>query len=202
MVTLETLLAMDIQHLSAYCLSVEPHTPLAQNLPADLPSDDDQAELYEKTAALLARRGLSHYEISNYARPGCECQHNLNYWRGGEYTGLGPAAASHMAGKRYKNRAALDAYLHKPEGQSEEMEELLAKEKASEEAMLRLRLIEEGLDTSELAEKYGDEKVTGLVSRLNKLVREGKIKRNGAVYRLEPSCALVSNSILAKVLGD
>jgi coproporphyrinogen III oxidase-like Fe-S oxidoreductase len=96
----------------------------------------------------------------------------------------------------------LDAYLHKPDSQSEEIEELPAEEKASEEAMLRLRLIEEGLDISELAEKYGDDKVTGVVSRLNKLVREGKIKRNGAVYRLEPSCALVSNSILAKVLGD
>ncbi len=202
MVTLETLIGMDIRHLSLYCLSIEPQTPLALNLPPDLPSDDEQAELFDKASLLLECRGLDHYEISNFAIPGYECRHNLNYWQGGEYAGLGPAAASHLAGKRWKNRADLDAYLKNPTGQIDEIEELNAEEKAAEEAILRLRLLKAGLDTDEMALKYGDENVIGLVSRLNKLVKEGSLLRNGAIYRLSSACALVSNPILARVLGD
>jgi putative oxygen-independent coproporphyrinogen III oxidase len=202
MVTLETLIGLGITHLSAYCLSIEPHTPLAANLPSNLPSEDQQAELYECACSLLQSRGFLHYEISNFSLPGYECLHNLNYWRGGEYLGLGPAAASHMDGKRFKNKADLDAYLRNPTGQLEEIEELEAEEKASEEAMLRLRLLHEGLDLDEMAAKYGDENILGLASRLNKLAKNGKLLRNGPVYRIPPSCALVSNPILTEVLGD
>jgi oxygen-independent coproporphyrinogen-3 oxidase len=202
MITLETLIAQNIQHLSLYCLSLEPHTPLAARPPPDLPSDDNQAELYENACTLLDQRGFSHYEISNFCLPGFECQHNLNYWRGGEYLGLGPAAASHLSGKRFKNCADLDAYLQNPTGQIEEIEELHAREKAGEEAMLRLRLLQEGLDTDELVQRFEDENILGLISRLNQLVKERKLVRNGSNYRLTPSCALVSNSILAEVLED
>ncbi|MDD5701680.1 MAG: radical SAM family heme chaperone HemW [Dehalococcoidales bacterium] len=201
MITLETLVGLGVQHLSMYCLSIEPHTPLADNIPPGLPSEDDQAELYEGAAALLARRGFIHYEISNFALPGYECRHNLNYWRGGEYLGLGPAAASHLGGQRFKNRADLESYLQNP-GQVEEVEKLPAREKAAEEAVLRLRLLHEGLDTDRLALKYGDENVIGLVSRLNRLVREGSLLRNGPLYYLPAGKALVSNPILAEVLED
>jgi coproporphyrinogen III oxidase-like Fe-S oxidoreductase len=115
---------------------------------------------------------------------------------------LGPAAASHLKSKRFKNKADLDAYLRNPAGQIEEVEELSPAEKAGEEAILRLRLLQEGLDINEMADKFGDENVIGLASRLNKLVNEGTVLRNGPNYRLEPSCALVSNQILEKVLGD
>jgi putative oxygen-independent coproporphyrinogen III oxidase len=202
MVTLETLIGLDIQHISAYCLAVEPHTPLAANPPADLPSDDEQAELYESACSLLQSRGFVHYEISNFALPGYECVHNLNYWRGGEYLGLGPAAASHLNGKRFKNKADLDAYLGNPTGQIEEVEELKGEEKAAEEAILRLRLLQEGLDMDEMAQKYGDENILGLAGRLNNLIKKGTLLRNGPVYRIAESCALVSNPILADVLGE
>ncbi len=202
MVNLETLIGMDIQHLSVYCLSIEPDTPLALYLPPNLPSDDEQADLYASACALFTNRGFIHYEISNFTLPGYECIHNLNYWRGGEYLGLGPAAASHLDGKRFKNKADLDAYIQNPAGQIEEIEELDASRKAAEEAILRLRLLEEGLDTDELALKFGDENIIGLVSRLNNLVKEGALLRNGAEYHLLPSCALVSNPVLARVLED
>jgi oxygen-independent coproporphyrinogen III oxidase len=202
MINLETLIGLEIQHLSVYCLSIEPETPLGLNMPPNLPSDDEQADLYASTCALFTDRGFIHYEISNFALPGYECLHNLNYWRGGEYLGLGPAAASHLEGKRFKNKPDLDAYIQNPAGQIEEIEELEASRKAGEEAILRLRLLEEGLDTNELALKFGDENVIGLVSRLNKLVTEGTLLRNGANYRLSPSCVLVSNPVLARVLED
>jgi oxygen-independent coproporphyrinogen-3 oxidase len=200
MITLETLIGLDIPHLSVYCLSVDPHTPLGENLPPDLPSDDAQAKLYAGVCSLLGERGFVQYEISNFALPGYECRHNLNYWQGGEYLGLGPAAASHLNNKRFKNKADLDAYLQNPAGQVEEVEELSAEDKASEEAVTRLRLLQEGLDINSLAHKFGDEHILGLVSRLNKLVIDGGLLRSGAVYRLVPSLALVSNSILVKVL--
>jgi oxygen-independent coproporphyrinogen III oxidase len=202
MVNLETLIGLDIQHLSVYCLSIEPETPLSLCLPPNLPSDDEQADLYASACALFTNRGFIHYEISNFALPEYKCLHNLNYWRGGEYLGLGPAAASHLEGKRFKNKADLDVYIQNPTGQIEEIEELIASRKAGEEAILRLRLIEEGLDTDEMALKFGDENIIGLVSRLNKLVKEGMLLRNGANYRLPASCALVSNPVLARVLED
>ena len=201
-VNLETLTGKGLPHLSVYCLSVEPGTPLATYLPMELASDDEQADLYQGTVELLNRRGLEHYEISNFAVPGKECQHNLNYWRGGEYIGLGPAGASHIEGRRFSNKADLDAYIQNPTGQIEEVEVLSQPNKAAEEAILRLRLLKEGLDTSELADRYGDENVIGLVSRLNALVREGSLLRNGAVYRLRPERVLTSNAVLARVLGD
>ena len=201
-VTLETLIGLDIQHISLYCLSIEPCTPLAVNLPVDLPSDDEQAELYADACSLLAQRGFIHYEISNFAVPGYECQHNLIYWRGGEYVGLGPSAASHAKGKRFKNKAELDTYLQNPTAQIDKVEELSPAEKAPEEAILRLRLLCEGIDVNDMAGKYGEENVVGLVSRLNRLVKEKLLLRNGANYRLPESFALVSNPILAKVLGD
>ena len=146
--SLESLVVMGIQHLSVYCLSLESGTPLGNNPPPDLPSDDMQAQLFEETRSFLQSRGFAHYEISNFALPGYECPHNLNYWRGGEYLGLGPAAASHLNGKRFKNRSNLDAYIENPTGQIEDIEELSPQDKASEEAMLRLRLLEEGLNTN------------------------------------------------------
>jgi oxygen-independent coproporphyrinogen-3 oxidase len=199
--SLQTLVKLGIQHLSIYCLSLEAGTPLANNPPPDLPSDDIQAQLFEETRTFLRSRGFTHYEISNFALPGYECLHNLNYWRGGEYLGLGPAAASHLNGKRFKNRANLDAYLQNPTGQIEDIEELSAKDKAAEEAMLRLRLLEEGLAAQVLTDRFGQENAHDIFTRLDKMVQEGLLIREGSRYRLEPSRIMTSNPIFARVLN-
>ena len=199
--SLATLTGLGLPHLSVYCLSLENGTPLALNPPNDLPSDDFQAELYEKTRAFLINAGFVHYEISNYARPGCECLHNLNYWRGGEYLGLGPAAASHLDGKRFKNNNDLDAYLQNPTGQVEYVETLNPKEKAAEEAMLRLRLLEEGLNTDELTAKFGPANTSDIILRLDKMTQDGLLLKTGVTYRLEPTHILTSNSIFSRVIS-
>jgi oxygen-independent coproporphyrinogen-3 oxidase len=202
MVTLETLIALNIQHISLYCLSIEPHTPLGIRMPADLPSDDEQAELYSCACDLLQKRGFTHYEISNFALPGYECRHNLNYWRGGEYLGLGPAAASHLERKRFRNKPDLDAYLLNPLDLIEEEECLDSPAKAAEEAILRLRLLREGLDLDRLSERFGSADIKKLQERLDRLVEKDLLIKAGFNYRLPPNCALVSNPILCKILGD
>lgn len=198
--TLKTLLGFEIQHLSLYCLSIEPDTPFGLRPPFDLPSDDEQAELYLGACELLQQEGFVHYEISNFAIPGYECLHNLNYWRGGEYLGLGPAAASHLGGKRFKNQADLESYLTNPGGFIEDEEILGNEQKAGEEAILRLRLLREGLDIREFAGRFGDDVIHQLRLRLDDLVEKELLIRTGSVYRLPDQCALVSNPILAKVL--
>ena len=200
--SLQTLVELGIQHLSVYCLSLEAGTPLANNPPLDLPTDDLQADLFEKTRNYLITCGFAHYEISNFALPGYECLHNLNYWRGGEYLGLGPAAASHLNGKRFKNRADLDAYVENPTAQIEDIEELSPKNKAAEEAMLRLRLLEEGLNTDELTAKFEPANTADIIRRLDKMVQEGLLLKTGSACRLEPSRILTSNPIFSRVLTN
>ncbi len=199
--SLSSLINLHVDHISAYCLSLEAGTPLAGDPPSDLPSDDDQAGLFENTRTLLTNRGFSHYEISNFARPGFECQHNLNYWRGGEYVGLGPAAASHLGGKRFRNRPDLDAYLRDPAGQVTDVERLNPAGKTAEEAMLRLRLLQEGLDIEELAARYGEENVRQLCARLDSLAREGSLVRDGTRYILPAARVLTANRVLAEVVA-
>ncbi|MCR4392732.1 MAG: radical SAM family heme chaperone HemW [Dehalococcoidales bacterium] len=200
--TLKKLLDFEIQHLSLYCLSLEPGTPFGIKPPADLPTEDEQADLYLGACTLLQQKGFLHYEISNFALPGYECQHNLNYWRGGEYLGLGPAAATHLEGKRFKNRADLESYLTNPGGFIEDEEILETRQKAAEEAILRLRLLREGLDIGELARRFGDDIIHLLRLRLDDLAEKELLIRTGSTYRLPDQCVLVSNPILARVLEN
>src|SRR5262249_48962155 len=93
---------LEPEHISAYALTVEPGTPLGRNIAAGAaaPDDDDQAEKYELADRRLEAAGYAWYEISNWARPDEECRHNLLYWTGGEYLGIGCAAHGHRDGRR------------------------------------------------------------------------------------------------------
>jgi oxygen-independent coproporphyrinogen-3 oxidase len=105
----------------------------------------------------LNAAGLPPYEISNYARPGCECQHNLLYWNGGNYAGLGPSAASHVDGRRWKNRPDLVAWESAIEDGRlpvVDFEHLSPERRAAELAMLQLRLTR-GIDFADFAARTG-----------------------------------------------
>lgn len=108
--TLAAAVALDPPHVSAYALTVEAGTPLADD-PARHPDDDDQADKYLAADEALGSQGLASYEISNWARPGHECRHNLLYWRQGDYLGVGCAAHSHRAGRRWWNVRTPDRYV-------------------------------------------------------------------------------------------
>jgi oxygen-independent coproporphyrinogen-3 oxidase len=199
--TLRGLVHSELTHISAYCLSVEPGCEFARHPPPDLPDDDVQAGLFEFAARYLKDNGFMHYEISNFALPGRECRHNLNYWRGGYYLGLGPAAASHLNGRRSKDTADLDKYIEGPLASQCEAEELDGEAKSAEEAMLRLRLLEEGLDFSSLAARYGIANTYNLQKRLNKLADDGMLDRMGTRYRLPPDRVMTSNRVFIDIIN-
>ena len=199
--TLRRLVHSAVTHISAYCLSVEPGTEFARHPPPDLPDDDAQAGLFEFAACYLEERGFAHYEISNFSLPGRECRHNLNYWRGGEYLGLGPGAASHLDGRRFKNTANLDKYIEGPLASQCEAEELDAEAKSAEEAMLRLRLLQEGLDITDLAARYGIASTYNLHRRLDKLADDKMLDRAGTRYRLPPERVMTSNRVFIEIIN-
>jgi len=109
-VTVERVVALQPDHVSAYGLTVEPGTPLA-DAPDRYPDDDLQADMYEVADISLSAAGLDNYEISNWARPGYECRHNLLYWNQGDYRGFGSAAHSHEQGRRWWNVRTPDRYI-------------------------------------------------------------------------------------------
>ena len=108
--TLAAALELQPPHVSAYGLTVEAGTPLAAD-PARHPDDDDEADKYLLADAALGGAGLAAYEVSNWARPGHECRHNLLYWGQGDYRGFGCAAHSHEAGRRWWNVRTPERYL-------------------------------------------------------------------------------------------
>jgi putative oxygen-independent coproporphyrinogen III oxidase len=108
--TLEEVLALDPPHVSAYALTVEPGTALADD-PSRHPVDDDQADKYLVAAEMLEAAGRRWYEISNWSRPGHECRHNRLYWSMGEYQGVGCAAHSHRGGRRFWNVRTPERYI-------------------------------------------------------------------------------------------
>ncbi len=112
--TLDAALALEPGHVSAYALTVEPGTPLGKAVAAGqraAPDDDDQATKYETADDRLTAAGLSWYEVSNWARPGDECRHNLLYWQGGDYAAIGCAAHGHRSGRRWWNVRTPERYV-------------------------------------------------------------------------------------------
>ncbi len=108
--TLEAVVDLAPDHVSAYALTVEAGTPLAED-PARHPDDDDQADKYLLADDILSAAGLHNYEISNWAADGQQCAHNLLYWSQGDYLGFGCAAHSHVAGRRWWNVRTPERYI-------------------------------------------------------------------------------------------
>ncbi|MBO4498229.1 MAG: radical SAM family heme chaperone HemW [Lachnospiraceae bacterium] len=162
--TLRTVAGLGPEHISVYSLILEEGTPLYSDVESGrilLPGEDADRQMYELTGKVLAEYGYERYEISNYARPGYRCRHNMGYWTGEEYLGLGPAAASYLRARpnngvmyRYKNPADITAYMADPAGVRTVEERLDKKDLMSEYMILRLRLTD-GASISEFAKRFG-----------------------------------------------
>jgi oxygen-independent coproporphyrinogen-3 oxidase len=130
----------DISHLSCYCLTIEEGTALATAFKDEnLVDDEVTAEMWTLTGAFLESRKMSRYEISNYARPGAECAHNLNVWYGQPYLGLGPAATSFDGKDRWTQPSSLEKWLH---GQAPEWDIIDPEYRMAEIFIIGLRTVE------------------------------------------------------------
>lgn len=155
--TLEAALATEVDHVSAYSLIVEPGTAMARKVrrgELPMPDDDDFADRYERIDAALSQVGFSWYEVSNWAKPGGQCRHNMLYWRDGNWWGAGPGAHSHLDGTRFynvKHPARYAATISGGELPIKDSEGLTVEDRHTEKIMLGLRLAE-GIDANLLGE--------------------------------------------------
>ncbi len=110
--TIELAAGSGAKHISMYALQAEDGTPIYTDyLNGELPDEDEVAELYDYGRALLAEKGYARYEVSNFCKKGRESRHNLNYWKRGEYVGMGVSASSFFSGRRLINTTDLDEYM-------------------------------------------------------------------------------------------
>ncbi|MGO0122672.1 radical SAM family heme chaperone HemW [Desulfothermobacter acidiphilus] len=188
-------------HISTYALELEEHTPLGRQVAAgkiSLAEEEAVRAMYLEAIDVLESRGYRHYELSNFARPGRECRHNLGYWRLLPYLGLGPAAHSFWAGKRWANAPALPTYLDLlSRGLSPVVEEtVLSSEDARSEAMILGLRLRRGVHRSWFAARFGVvlEEVYGPV--LQRLQQQGLLEWEGGWLRLSREALPVANQAL------
>lgn len=214
--TLRQLLSLDRppSHISAYSLIIEEGTPFYENTPV-LPDEEMDRLFYKITNDILKAAGYHRYEISNYAREGCECRHNRVYWERGEYLGFGIGAASLMQETRFSNIRDLQTYLKLLSGEAadgpstgqltehlrQEVSHLTEREQMEEFMFLGLRLTE-GVSKKRFFKTFG-KKFTDVYPCISeKLIREGLLVQEGDRLKLTELGLDVSNRVMAEFLFD
>lgn len=184
----------DVPHISAYMLKLEEGTYYYNNAhKLNLPSDDSVVDMYLLLSKMLEQKGYSHYEISNFAKPGYESRHNLKYWNCDEYLGIGPSAHSFLGGKRFFYPRDLASF--------ESGAEPIADGDGgdySEYVMLRLRL-KDGLNYSEYEKKYSKCLPTEFTEKARQFEKLGLMKIDGEKISLTENGFLVSNSVICEL---
>jgi oxygen-independent coproporphyrinogen III oxidase len=217
--TLERALALAPDHLSLYNLIVEEGTPLygwvARGKVREV-DEDTAADMYEHAQRRLGEADYEHYEISNWARPGHACQHNLTYWRNLTWLGLGAGGASFYAGHRFTNArpirdyiARIDAALAQPDAQPDgtilpagaivENEQISRELEMAETAMLALRLAE-GLSLAAFRERYVQEFWPTFEQRLSDIRTLDLLEETAGRVRLTARGRMVGNEVFARLL--
>lgn len=198
-------LAWSPEHISCYALSVEPGTPFAEQLKqgefAEVP-DEEQAEQYLAIRREVLEADFQQYEISNFALPGRECLHNLNYWRGGEYAGCGPAAHGHGAGRRHSNVEDLEAYCRRIErgGTARDFEEQLEPEAKARETLIVWLRLTEGVDLAAFQRQTGFDALALGGAAVEKFIAEDLLALGDGRLRLTERALFVSNRIFAELV--
>ncbi|HWQ57455.1 MAG TPA: radical SAM family heme chaperone HemW [Clostridia bacterium] len=208
--TIEKLAALDIEHVSAYSLILEENTPLYTDVTGgaeSLPGEDAAYEMHRSGIRLLSERGYRRYEISNYAKPGYESRHNLNYWNNGEYLGLGLNAHSAMrvTGKwlRWANTAKLSDYIQacaRGERPLEAKEqEIPMAEEMFETVMLGLRKIE-GVSDAAFQARFGRRMGKVFQEAIARLEKRGWLVAEDGFYRLTDEGLDFQNQALLEMM--
>ena len=212
--SLQAALALQPQHLSLYALELESGTAMTRDVERGrlpLPDDELAAEMYEAADELLAQHGLLQYEISNWARPGWECRHNLQYWHNLPYLGVGAGAHGYADGVRYAIvrpipryialASAQDAPLPFPFTASVEWHERIDAQTAMLEHLFTgLRLVRQGVRDSEFKARFGVALSEVFGEPFAKLRAQGLLQHEGDAWRLSRSARLISNRVFAALL--
>ncbi len=188
---IDFMLSLDPQHISAYILKIEQNTVFAKRQDAlNLPDDDAAAEQYLFLCDTLQKNGYNHYEISNFAKNSAVSRHNMKYWCGDDYLGIGPSAHSFVDGKRFYYPRDLKAFIKEPktvyDGTGGDR---------SEKLMLGLRL-SSGVDLTKI---YGSIP-QGIIDKVLLFEKAGYIKADLPNISLTDSGMLISNSIITELL--
>ena len=194
------------EHISAYSLIIEEGTPFyecyGEGNTQDLPDEEAEREMYRVTVDILASYGYHRYEISNYARPGKECRHNLTYWTMGDYLGLGLGAAGKIGNSRLQNTDDLDKYMK--DFETVETEHLTRNNQMEEMMFLGLRLTEGvSLDRFEETFGYSAESIYGHV--IDHWTKAGCLETAGTdhkIIRLTSRGLDLANQVMADFLLD
>lgn len=202
--TLNKAIDLGPEHISAYNLLIEEGTPFYDkygiypnnsvraycNTP--LPDNDLEYEMYKGTIDILKSCGYDHYEISNFAKPGFECRHNINYWKSGDYIGIGLSAASHINGQRYENTKDLDGYLKDPLKSQKTAN--TRKEEISETIFMGLRLLE-GIDLNDFKKRFGNNLEEIFKKEISVLMKNGLVLIDNGKMRLTEKGLFLGNSV-------
>ncbi len=208
--TLHKVVALNPEHISAYSLIIEEGTAFDQwygengTKLEELPSIELDRLMYERTKEILQKNGFERYEISNYAKKGFECRHNIGYWTRVDYLGFGLGASSLYQGQRFHNEEDMTSYLTCiQQGKSVQRElEILSKRDAMEEFMfLGLRMCE-GVQLSKFEQCFGVSMLKIYDASIRKLLDEKVIELEGDFLRLTEYGLDVSNSVFTEFILD
>ncbi len=196
-------ISLSPEHLSCYGLTVEEGTPLAQRVARgeQLPDEDQQAALYLWTVERLAQAGYQQYEISNFSKQGYMSRHNLKYWMGRPYMGLGAAAHSDFGGRRFSFVSDLETYIQGMLSGDEvvdESEQITRRERGSEYLMLRLRTVH-GIDEWEYRREYMMN-FDPIEAKMCEFEQKGWTRRRGRRWQFTPEGFLLSNQLIGQLL--
>lgn len=208
--TLTTIIELEPEHISAYSLIVEEGTPFAELYGEDgkweemLPDEEEERNMYRKTEEMLRRAGYHRYEISNYAKRGYECRHNLGYWDRTEYLGLGLGASSFLNQTRFHNTEDMERYLKNAkehENIHEEIEHLKVQEQMEEFIFLGLRKMK-GIAETEFAEAFGTDIWECYGKNIRRVIQNGLLEQENGYLRLTKKGIDVSNYVFAEILSE
>ena len=199
--TLDKALDLGPEHISLYSLTIEEGTPywdMRQSGSLELPGNDIEADMYELAIEKLTKAEYKHYEISNFARPGFECRHNITYWENRPYFGFGAGATTYIDGCRATNVRAVEAYIA---GNPPESEECLSGKDAMGETMfLGLRMLR-GVDVRAFRKRYGMTPQEAFPHEIADLVERGLIEMTPDAVRLTHRGLLLANDVFAEFVS-
>ena len=204
--TLRKVMMLKPEHISAYSLIIEEGTPFYDRYHADqsaFPDEEMDREMYHLTKEIMAAQGFERYEISNYSKPGYECRHNIGYWTGVDYLGLGLGASSYTHGFRYHNVTDMDEYLSLDLSEggaaARDIQKMSEKEQIEEFMFLGLRMMK-GVSGSEFFERFGLNLWSIYGEEFDRLAAQGLLEVRKPEVRLTELGIDVSNMVLSEFL--